>query len=193
MQLLQRSGLSLRGFCRSFRSIQPSRLPPMPYTWTTVRKHPPAFSLRLWPHRSLPRQGFAAIILLAFLLISVPLFGLLGTVFMWALLPFMMLALAGLWWGLQRNYRDGTLTEVLDMTVEELHLTRQDPKGTRQEWRANPYWTELRMHKEGGPVDHYITLRGNGREVEIGAFLSEDERKRLYAEMLDCLRQLARP
>ena len=29
----------------------------------------------------------------------------------------------------------------------------------------------------------YVTLNGNGREVEIGAFLSEDERKSLYEEL----------
>jgi uncharacterized membrane protein len=34
-----------------------------------------------------------------------------------------------------------------------------------------------------GPVPHYVTLQGAGREVEIGAFLSEDERCALYDEL----------
>jgi len=44
------------------------------------------------------------------------------------------------------------------------------------------------MHEGGGPVAHYITLKGGGREVEIGAFLSEDERKTLHGELADALR-----
>jgi len=32
-------------------------------------------------------------------------------------------------------------------------------------------------------VPYYITLRGKGREVEIGKFLSEDERKALFDEL----------
>jgi uncharacterized membrane protein len=44
------------------------------------------------------------------------------------------------------------------------------------------------MHPKGGPVEHYVTLKGAGREVEIGAFLSVDERKALFGELADCLR-----
>ena len=39
------------------------------------------------------------------------------------------------------------------------------------------------MHETGGPVPHYVTLSGNGREVEIGAFLSEEERVELFSEL----------
>jgi len=41
----------------------------------------------------------------------------------------------------------------------------------------------VHMHETGGPVPHYVTLSGNGREVEIGAFLSEDERVELFSEL----------
>ena len=37
-----------------------------------------------------------------------------------------------------------------------------------------------------------ISLRDHIREVEIGAFLSEDERKALFAELSDALRQIGR-
>jgi uncharacterized membrane protein len=32
-------------------------------------------------------------------------------------------------------------------------------------------------------VPHYVTLRGKGREVEIGAFLSEEERIALFEDL----------
>jgi uncharacterized membrane protein len=45
------------------------------------------------------------------------------------------------------------------------------------------------MHKHGGPVPNYVTLTGDGREVEIGAFLSEEERIALYGDLTQKLRE----
>ncbi|MEM6588503.1 MAG: DUF2244 domain-containing protein, partial [Pseudomonadota bacterium] len=82
----------------------------MPYEWS----HPDAASdaaqtLRLWPHRSLSRRGFAGFILITSAMISVPLFPLLGTVVLWGVLPFLILSVAGIWFALERSYRDGRL------------------------------------------------------------------------------------
>lgn len=57
-----------------------------------------------------------------------------------------------------------------------------------QEWECNIYWARAQMHEHGGPVPHYVTLTGDGRKVEIGAFLSEVERVALYGELLTALR-----
>ena len=38
-----------------------------------------------------------------------------------------------------------------------------------------------------------ISLRDHIREVEIGAFLSEDERKALYGEIAEVLRRMGEP
>ena len=51
----------------------------MPYRWTT-QTTPDQPVLILWPHRSLPRRGFAAMILFAFTMGTIPLYGLLGSV-----------------------------------------------------------------------------------------------------------------
>jgi uncharacterized membrane protein len=39
-------------------------------------------------------------------------------------------------------------------------------------------------------VPNYLTLKGNGREVEIGAFLSEPERLTLRRELMAALAQM---
>ena len=161
----------------------------MPYEWSNIPGDTPAKQLELWPFRSLPRKGFAAFILATFTLITVPLYGLLGTALVWGLLPFLMLTVGGLWWGLEHSYKTARLSEVLTITSEKLHLIRTNPKGAVQEWECNSYWARVSLHPRGGPVDNYITLAGNGREVEIGAFLSEDERKALYGELHDALRR----
>lgn len=162
----------------------------MPYAWTENPSLQDEAELRLWPHNSLPPKGFAAFILATFLLISMPLFGLLGTVLLWGLLPFGMLALAGLWYALRRNEADREILETLTFGPDNMHLIRQNPRGAAQEWQCNPYWAKLTMHPKDGPVPHYITLSGAGREVEIGAFLSEDERKALYSELSDRMRRI---
>lgn len=162
----------------------------MPYTWTETQND--TTQLQLWPHQSLPAYGFAATILGIFALSTIPLYGLIGTVLLWGILPFMLLALGAMWYALRRNERDLEILEVLTLNSDELHLTRRTRKGMPQEWNCNPYWTKVNLHEKGGPVPHYVTLSGAGREVEIGAFLSEDERKELYAELKDEVTRVAR-
>ena len=159
----------------------------MPYRWTSTDDA--CQSLELWPHRSLPRAGFAAMILGTFTLITLPLYGLLGTKLMWALLPFLLLAVAALWWGLERSYRDGEIHEALTITPEQVSLRRENPRSPAQSWECNTYWARAEIHQNGGPVPWYVTLVGNARQVEIGAFLSEDERRSLYGELAEALRR----
>jgi uncharacterized membrane protein len=52
-----------------------------------------------------------------------------------------------------------------------------------KEWECNRYWTKVLKYEAEGPVPHYVTLRGEGREVEIGAFLSEEERIALFDDL----------
>jgi len=150
----------------------------MPYEWSESRRH-----LTLWPHRSLPRRGFAVVIALFFGLAMVPLIGVLGTVLLWGLLPFGLAALAALWFGLRLSYRSGEVVETLSITPDETVLMRRNPDGSEQGWACNTYWARAEIHETGGPVPWYVTLNGNGRRVEIGAFLSEPERRALYGEL----------
>lgn len=164
----------------------------MPYEWSKTNSDTSA-KLTLWPHQSLPPKGFAAFILATFTLSTIPLYALLGTVLLWGLLPFLLLALGGTYFALRKNDRDRQIVEILTVDPETIHLLRQSRSGEDQEWECNPYWTRITMHDKSGPVPHYVTLKGNGREVEIGAFLSEEERKTLYSDLNDCIRKLAQP
>ena len=164
----------------------------MPYTWQTPPPPGTRAALQAWPHRSLPRVGFVWFIGGTAALLCVPLIPALGTPVLWGLLPFMLGALWLTWALLQRSYRDGEILEELTVTPDRLTLTRQNPRGPSQHWEENPHWVQVTLHRSGGPVPHYITLSGKGREVEIGAFLSEDERKALYTE-LDALLPLRDP
>lgn len=151
----------------------------------------PMAHLLLWPHRSLTAPGLVWFIGLTSGMISLPLIGLLGSKALWGLLPFLMAAVVAIWWALDRNTRDGDLTEELTLWQDHVELIRQDPKRGHKDWSANPYWVKITLYKDGGPVENYLTLKGSDREVEIGAFLSPDERSALKHELqsaLDCTR-----
>lgn len=150
----------------------------------------PLAVLHLWPYRSLPRKGFAIFIGLTFMFILFPLFAVMGTMILWGLLPFTIGALALMWVMLERSYKDGSILEELRIWSDKIELSRHNPRGPDQHWDANPYWVNVILHKKGGPVENYLTLKGNGREVEIGAFLTPEEREILADELRTVLARL---
>jgi len=170
----------------------------LPYQWSpappsTAAPGQPLVLLRLWPHRSLPKRGFVAFIAATAALLAIPLLSVLGSPMLWALLPFMLATLAGLWWALTRSYQTGTVSETLTLTPESLTLTRTAPGHPAQTWQSNPHWVTLRLHPTGGPVPEYLTLQGNAREVELGAFLTPQERTALHADLQAALNRATRP
>ncbi len=161
----------------------------MPYEWIPPTKDAPETRLHLWPHRSLPKRGFVWTIGGAFAAALIPLIGFLGTAHLWWLLAPFLIALSGLYFLLGKSYRDAEIFEEMVLTETRITLTRHGPRARLQTWQANPHWTRISRHETGGPVPEYVTLKGEGREVEIGAFLSEDERKRLFYELKSVLAQ----
>lgn len=140
---------------------------------------PPLASLHAWPYRSLPKRGFAFVIGAAYAVLLIPVSAFIGShALWWMLVP----GLAGIWalkFFIEKSYRDGEILEELSLWNDRITLDRHGPGKRHQHWEANPYWVTLHMHPKEGPVKNYITLKGNGREVELGAFLSEDERPAL--------------
>lgn len=161
----------------------------MPYRWSHSTSRNAAETLQLWPHQSLTPDGFVVFIGATACMLAVPLLVVLGSVVMWFLLPFMMMAVGGVWFAIHRNRRSAQILEVLTLTGDQAHLVRHDPQGDPQEWECNRYWATAALHKNDGPVPHYVTLKGGGREVEIGAFLSEEERLALFDDLSRALRR----
>ncbi|MEQ6247490.1 DUF2244 domain-containing protein [Sulfitobacter sp. HNIBRBA3233] len=154
----------------------------MPYEWTS-QPHSVPQTMRLWPHQSLPARGMAAFVLSTFTLISIPVIPLLGSPILWGMLPFTLAAVWGIYFALQRNHRSRLIEEELVLSEDMAQLRRTNPRGDVQEWDCDRYWTKVTKYEADGPVPHYVTLRGKGREVEIGSFLSEEERIALYEDL----------
>ena len=155
----------------------------MPYDIREDIKDTQIKIIEVWPYNSLKPKGFVLFLGSTFVLICLPLFNVLGTTVFWGLLPFLLVAFMGVWFALRRSLNDRQILEQLTLSQEEIALIRQNPTGEHKRWVCSPYWAKLKIYKTEGPVRNYITLTGNGREVELGAFLSEDERKTLYEEL----------
>lgn len=146
------------------------------------RSDPPLFSLTLWPHRSLSQRGFAWVIGLVTVGLALPLLGLLGSMAAWGILPFLMIVPVSLYFAFKRSYLDGRLTEELRLWPDLITVERREPRGRVCRWHANPFWVQVQLF-DNARIEKYLTLRGNGREIELGAFLSPHERETLYREL----------
>ncbi|MEO1281754.1 MAG: DUF2244 domain-containing protein [Pseudomonadota bacterium] len=139
------------------------------------------FRAILTPHRSLSRRGFY--ILMAFVTLvclSVGLFFLsLGA---WPIFGFMGLDILIVYWAFRVNYRSGRGYETVDLTPQELTLTRVAPSGKEDRFVFNPYWVRVLLSEwpDGRTV---MRLASHGEELVFGAYLTDEERKE-FAEAL---------
>lgn len=146
------------------------------------RNDPPLLAVTLRPNRSLtPATGTGLMALFAAGL-AAPLIGLAGTKAAWGMLPFLVGAFVALYLALHRNQRDGRLSEELRLWPDLITVVRREPGGRVLRWHANPFWVRVRIHPDG-PVENYLTLQGNGRRIELGAFLSPWEREALHRDI----------
>lgn len=156
----------------------------MPYRWTeSAPDHSGAFlqTLTLWPHRSLPRRGFVWFIGVTAGFLLLPVLAVLGTQVLWGLLPFMALSVAGVWFAIQSTYRSGQMLEEVTLDRRHLQVRRHDPGRPERLWQTNSYWVRPTLRK--GPVEAYLTLSDGQREIELGAFLTPEERRALCDDL----------
>lgn len=153
------------------------------------RDDAPILQLRIWPHRSLTRRGSAIVLGVVTIGLAAPFAAVSGTSAAWGLLPFAVTALLALYAALRRSVADGRLIEELRLWPDLIAVERREPRGRVLRWQANPFWVELRLF-ENARIEKYLTLRGNGREIELGAFLSPGEREALYRDIGAALGEL---
>lgn len=156
----------------------------MPYRWTTSGKKT---RLHLWPHQSLTPEGYVWFIGATAAMLALPLLAVLGSPVVWVLLGFFVLVVAGMMRAIAVNRRRLKMNEELEFTSDKLTLVHTSSEGERKEWEANPHWVRIRL-RDDGPVEHYLTLGSQGREVEVGRFLAPEERESLYDEISDVVR-----
>lgn len=156
------------------------------------RSDPPVWRVRLWPHRSLSPEGFRWIMALTAAGLCLPLVALAPTGASLALAPYAAAAFGMLWLFLKISYFTGRLTEELLLWPDAIAVERREPMGKVKRWAANPYWVDIDTTNTR-EIQSYLTLRGGGRRIELGAFLTPEERVELASELRSQINRLASP
>ena len=149
------------------------------------------FDATLLPHRSLPREGFHALIaalIAANLILGVPMF-LFGA---WPVIGFMGLDIALVVFLFRLNYKSGRLAETLRLTDTDLVVTRIDPEGVVEESRLEAAWLRVEMDD---PPEHEsrLVLVSRGNRLVVGRFLTPEERLEVANNLRAAVRRLKSP
>jgi len=147
------------------------------------RDDAPIWETTLWPNRSLGRTGFRITMAILAIGFAIPVLPFMWAGGFWILLPFVITAFIALWLAFKMNNRQGRLREHISLWHNLLAIERHEVSGEVKRWQANPYWLRIKLVEEGGPIDNYLTLIGSDREIELGAFLSPEERAALKGEL----------
>jgi uncharacterized membrane protein len=149
---------------------------------------PALFSAVLYPHRSLQPLGFSVLMTLA-CVVSFALglgFASMGA---WPVTGFFGLDLLLLYVALKLNYRQGRLSEFVQLTPEALVVRRVQPSGKSETWSFPPDWVRVRID-DPPRRESQLTLSSHGRTVAIGAFLTPEERLEFARVLQQQLRAL---
>ncbi|MEM9723916.1 MAG: DUF2244 domain-containing protein [Pseudomonadota bacterium] len=138
----------------------------------------PPLHLTLWPHRSMRRHNLRWVMMGAGGGMMIPVVPLIGSKAIYVIGPF-VLAYLGLLYGMMAlTYRSGRVRETVSLWADRLRVERVDPDGTVKIWEANPCWVRLEL-LQTRRVEDYLVLSSAGRSIELGAFLTPQERRDL--------------
>jgi uncharacterized membrane protein len=138
---------------------------------------PARLDLVLYPNRSLSTTGFA-VLMAAIVVVSVAI----GAGFMmigaWPVTGFLGLDVLLLYLAFRWNFRQARRAEFVRLDRDGLSVRRLEPDGRSYAWQFEPYWVRIAL-EQVGRHHRRLVLRSHGRQLTIGAFLTEDERVEL--------------
>ena len=146
-----------------------------------------SIKIRLAPNRSLDSYGTKvtfAVIACGFLLPIIPFIGSpIGTTLtiFSGLTFYLFLTL------LQKNFQQGSTFEEILISKNKIVVVHQEKNKEQMTWECNPYWTKVHLHITNPKLKNYLTLAGKGKHIELGAFLSPDERLELRDKIQNAL------
>lgn len=143
---------------------------------------PPVWSVTLWPHRSLSPKGFRVFLAIIAAFLFIPLLSVVGTGAFWIIGAFLLADILLVYGMMKLTYRSGKLREVVRLWPDRLLVERFEPSGRRKAWEANPHWVRVSVMRTK-TVEDYLVLSAGGKDIELGAFLTPEERRSLADEL----------
>lgn len=142
---------------------------------------PEIVRLVVWPHRSLDRRGL--ILLIA--AVSVGMGCALAKPLLhgaWPVAIPVIASFAGFLLALRANMRSARHNEIIEITPRTVRVRSERERMPSKETEFNTYWTRVSVSTDRY-AENRILLHQSGRSLEIGAFLSPDERVELAEKL----------
>lgn len=135
----------------------------------------------LTPNVSLSPRGARVF----FAAVCVPTFGIAGTATVlgfWPILPFAGAEMLLLAWALYTNMQRRHVHETID--VSETQVVIEYSRGETKRFVFPRHWAQVKIRRPKSPLQRgRLVIESHGRSIEVGQFLSEEERQRLAAEL----------
>ena len=153
---------------------------------TKTEAAPVFFDAVLYPHRSMPPQGFVILMLLlgAVSFAAGVSFVLMGA---WPIVGYFGLDVLLVYLAFRASYRSARMHEWVRLTGEALTVERVSVRGERRSWQFQPSWLRIRLEEKD--ESNRLILSSHGRELSVGVFLGPAERKNLAAALRDALQR----
>jgi len=132
------------------------------------------FSAVLHPHASLGPHSFLALMaaVSAISFTAGVAFMLIGA---WPIFAFFGLDVLLVYLAFRVSYHRARMYETVRLTANELAVEKVDPNGRKQRWEFQPYWLRVGV-QNSSRHGAMLTLSSHGRTLEIGAFLTPEEK-----------------
>lgn len=139
----------------------------------------PLYSADLRPHRSLGPRGIRNIIIFTATLAAIPgiFFYSIGA---WPVIGLLGLDIIALTWALTASFRSGSMFERVTLWRDRLVVQHVSAKGREYRHNFNPFWIKLDVARDFEDRVTRIALLSRKERLEIGAFLTPDD-KQLFA------------
>ena len=146
-----------------------------------------SIKISLAPNRSLDSYGTKvvfAVIACGFLLPIIPFIGspIGTTITIFSGLTFYLFLTL-----LQKNFQQGSTFEEVFISKNRIKVVHKEKNKEQLTWECNPYWTKVHLDINNPKLKNYLTLAGKGRHIELGAFLSPEERLELCDKIQNAL------
>ncbi|MAU41367.1 MAG: hypothetical protein CMF31_07070 [Kordiimonas sp.] len=154
------------------------------------------FDAVLYPYRSLSPRGFLVLIsVIAALAFLIGLFFYLQGA--WPIMGFMGAEVLLVYLAFRASYRSGQCEERIRLTADALTVMRKDHKGDTLLWQFQPYWARVALDNlPGGDAtavaEKYIHITSHGRDLFLGRFLIEPERREVVRALCAALQHYHR-
>lgn len=153
---------------------------------------PPLADIVIWPHRSLSRRGYVYFLIILALGLAMPVMIIAGAPRVQSAAAWTAVALIGgcaaaaliaVRWALRANYRAADVYERIRVWRHVAHVRRGGRRCAHPvDFRAAPHWLRLEFDETDADAPR-LSLCYSGQTIDLGAFLSPDERRGLYGEL----------